>query len=407
MTNRPLYALCLGAFSIVMFLTGALRVHASVTTYPANISEPALPTENNAASAVYQIDELPAFSVIIDEQENGGQLDQSAPILKDVRAVEQGSQTLLIKTWDVPPEYDPDRLVETDFEKGGLHYKKAYLLQVSENHDNQVKLASETVTVSHESKNDVMARLQPLMDYDQGGFTGQLTLQADAIITESAGKSSYNYAVTDVRKYAGLERNDPYSIPKTVDKNGVQLRLTDISWTQMGEGNYVASVSYRGSASGETVTGYVSTATYIGEVSKNVLDSVTYAVVYEGSIIPLPPFDFSPYLIAGSGVLIVLIFAFILLNRRDNTKIYAMNGKEYQLIHKQKVTSLAPIIDLSPQDISGHSDEFMIVLDRLAVRKLRGHIIKIIGKDGMMKEHRVFKTRHFHIACGTEEEIYE
>jgi len=142
----------------------------------------------------------------------------------------------------------------------------------------------------------------------------------------------------------------------------------------------------------------------MGEVSKSALDSIIYAVVYEGSLIPPAPIDFSPYLLAGLGALIVLIAAVIILNRRDNTKVYAMIGKEYQLVHKQKLTSLAPIVDLSPREISGQSDEFMIVLDRLAVRKLRGHGIKIIGKDGMMKEQRVFKVRHFHIGQGFEEE---
>jgi len=326
------------------------------------------------------------------------------PTLKDVRAVEQGGQTLLVKTWDVPPGYDSEQLVEPDFEKGGLHYKRAYVLLVSENYDSQKKLASETVTVPHDNKDDAMVKLQPIIEYNQGGFTGQLTLNTDAIVTEAAGQSSYSYAVTDVREYPGLERNDPYNIPKTVEKNGVQLQLVDLSWKQFGESSYTATVSYRGTASGTAVSGYVSTATYMGEVSKSALNSVTYAVVYEGSLIPPPPFDFSPYLLTGGGALLALIVAAVLLSRRDNTKVYAMIGREYQLVHKQKLTSLAPIVDLSPREVSGQSDEFMIVLDRLAARKLRGHSIKIIGKDGMMKEQRIYKVRTFHIGHGLEED---
>ena len=82
-----------------------------------------------------------------------------------------------------------------------------------------------------------------------------------------------------------------------------------------------------------------------------------------------------------------------------------MIGKEYQLVHKQKLTSLSPIVDLSPREISGDSEEFMVVLSRLAVRKLRGHNIKIIGKDNVMKEQRVYKVRHFRIGCGVEEDF--
>lgn len=390
MNRTHVNTMLLGTLTVALLLAGTPRVSAAGLPVPEDGEFPAY-------STVYQVEATPLPSVLAGHTKGG-------PVLKDVRTVEQGNQTLLVKTWDAPPGFDSEQLVEEDFEKGGLHYKRAYVLLVSENYDNQTKLASETVTVAHDQKNDIPAKLQPLMEYSNDGYTGQLALNASAIVTEAAGQSSYSYAVTDVREYPGLERNDPYNVPKTVDKNGVRLQLADLSWKQMGEGGYTATASYRGSATGTAVTGYISTATYMGEVSKRILDSVTYAVVYEGNLIPPPPVDFMPYLLAGGGALIVLAAALILLNRRDNTRIYAMIGKEYQLVHKQKLTSLAPIVDLSPKDISGQSDEFMIVLDRLAVRRLRGHSIKIIGKDGMMKEQRIFKIRHFRVGHGLEEE---
>jgi hypothetical protein len=249
-----------------------------------------------------------------------------------------------------------------------------------------------------------LARLSPIMEYNRDGYSGQLTLIANAIVTEAANQSNYSYTVNDVREYTGLERNDPYLIPKSVSKDGVTLQLVDVGWNQERNGGYTATASYQGTAYATSVSGYISTATYIGEVSKSVLDSVTYAVVYEGSIIPPPPFDFSPYILIGAGAAVLLVAALILLGRRDNTKVYAMIGKDYQLVHKQKLTSLSPIVDLSPKEVSGQSDEFMIVLDIFALRRLRGHSIKIIGKDGMMKEQRIFKTRHFHIGRRIEEE---
>lgn len=392
MNMRHTIKLLTAVLTMTVFLSGTLWVHAAENFAPDT-------GENQGSSTIYQIDDSQLSPIL------AGRTDNNGSVLKDVRAVEQGNQTLLVKTWDVQPGYDSEQLVESDFEKGGLHYKRAYVLLVSENYDNQKKLASETVTVAHDTKGDALVKLQPIIEYNSDGFIGQLTLNTDAIVTEAAGQSNYNFAVTDVREYTGMERNDPYNVPKSVDKNGVQLQLVDLSWRQIGDSNYTATASYRGTATGTTVSSYISTATYIGEVSKSVLDSVTYAVVYEGSLIPPTPFDFSPYLVVAGGALIVLIIAFILLNRRDNTKVYAMIGKEYQLVHKQKLSSLAPIVDLSQREVSGQSDEFMIILDRLAVRKLRGHSIKIIGKDGMMKEQRVFKVRHFHIGHGVEEEF--
>ncbi|GHU81037.1 hypothetical protein FACS1894191_7510 [Clostridia bacterium] len=254
-------------FGIALVLSGTVTAFAADPgdSGAAQLSESPVLSDDTFS---YKIEDSVIFPAKTNDSGN-------APILKDVRAVEQGRQTLLVKTWDIPPDYDPEQLVEADFEKSGLHYKKAYLLQVSEDHDNQTRLASETVTVNHENREDAIASLQPILDYSIDGFTGQLTLQADAIVTESAGQRGYNYAVTDIRQYSGLERNDPASIPKTVNKNGVQLQLVDISWKQLAEGNYTATASYSGTAAGTAVTGYISTATYIGEVSKKVLDSVT------------------------------------------------------------------------------------------------------------------------------------
>jgi len=394
MNTKPVHAMFAVVFAFILVMGVTLRAHAAEQQIPAD-------NPDTGNFTVRQVENNHLYSILEDSAGYG------APVLTDVRVAEQGRQTLLVKTWDVPPGFDPERLVEDGFERGGLHYRRAYVLLASENFDDRRRLASETVTVAHERKGDALAMLPPIIEYSRGGYSGQLTLNTDTIITEATGQRSYSYAVTDVREFTGLARSDPYLVPKTVERNGVQLRLVELTWRQEREGGYTAIAGYRGTATGTASTGYISTAAYIGEVSKSVLGSVTYAVVYEGSLIPPPPFDFSPFLLTIGGTVILLIAAAILLNRRDNTKVYAMIGKEYQLVHKQKLTSLSPIVDLSPREISGRSDEFMITLDRLALRRLRGHSIKIIGKDGMMKEQRIYKIRHFHIGHGIIEEEYE
>ena len=394
MSTKSVHAMFAVAFALVLMMGITLRGHAAEQLLSADGRE----TDN---FTVRQIENNPLSPILEDSPGYG------APVLTDVRMAEQGRQTLLVKTWDVPPGFDPEQLVEDGFERGGLYYRRAYVLLVSENFDDRQRLASETVTVSYERRGDALAMLLPIIEYSRDGYTGQLTLNTDTIITEPTGQRSYSYAVTDVREFTGLARNDPYLIPRTVERNGVRLQLVDLTWRQEREGRYTAIASYRGTATGTVSSGYISTATYIGEVSKSVISSVTYAVVYEGSLIPPPPFDFSPFLLAIGGAAILLIAAAILLSRRDNTRVYAMIGKEYQLVHKQNLTNLSPIVDLSLREISGQSDEFMITLDRLAFRRLRGHSIKIIGKDGMMKEQRIYKVRHFRIGHGIEEEYGE
>lgn len=260
-----------------------------------------------------------------------------APVLKDVQAVNEGGQQRMVKTWEVAPGYDPDQLAEPDFQKNGYTFRKSYLLMVSENYDKQQKLASQTTTVSHEQKNGVVALLAPLMDYEQDGFRGQLTLDMDSIYTEPTNKSSYSYAVTDSREYNGLARNDTYSIPKTVEKNGTILQLADVRWTELGEDNYRALASYSGTATGVNVSGYTSTATYLGEVTKDTLQSITYAVVYEGSPTPLPPPDYLPHLLVGAGLFVLAVGFMLLWVKRRNGRIYALVDGQYRVVQRIKV----------------------------------------------------------------------
>lgn len=348
---------------------------AAILCVPAYADEPDIPSDTQPLAIVQQT-----------PMQAG---DENAPVLKDVKLVNEDGQHRIIKTWETAPGYDPDLLVEEEFQKSGYNYKKSYLLMVSENNNRQTKLASQTVTVSHEQKDGAIARLLPLLDYDQDGYTGQLTLDAASIYTEAANRQSYSYAVTDTREYTGLERNDTYNIPKTVDKNGVTLQLVDVDWTEMGEGNYRASASYRGTATGVNVSGYTSTATYLGEVQKDTLDSVTYAVVYEGSPIPLPPPDYLPAVLVGIGILALLIGFVVFWKKRRNTKIYAMIDGQYRVVHRVRVSYIDPIIDLTAPSLGGISRDYLVVIDRFAAKRLNNQFIRVLCADGTVKEHRM------------------
>lgn len=102
----------------------------------------------------------------------------------------------------------------------------------------EAKQASQTVTVSHTEKDNAMVSLQPMLEYSENGFTGQLMIQPESITTAEAGKESYGYTVSDTREYSNLDRNDTAYILKTVEKNGVSLTLAGIDWQAM---TYISS----------------------------------------------------------------------------------------------------------------------------------------------------------------------
>ena len=138
--------------------------------------------------------------------------EENVPVLREVIVRENQ----IAKLYDAPPGYASDRLREADFERQGVRYHAADVLQMRENYREERKLAAQTVTVSHEHKD--AAPLSPILDYEQDGFTGQLRLDYNSISTLPAGSNRYSYQVTDTREIAGLARNDTYAIPKTASK---------------------------------------------------------------------------------------------------------------------------------------------------------------------------------------------
>ena len=186
-----------------------------------------------------------------------------------------------------------------------------------------------------------------------------------------------------------MDRNDTYNIPKSVTKSGTDLQLVDVDWTELGDGNYRALASYRGTATGVNVSGYISTATYLGEVQKNTLDSVTYAVVYEGSPIPLPPPDYLPYVLTSVGVVTLSGCLVLLWNRRKNARIYALIDGQYRVVQRVKVSYIDPIIDLTAPSLGGISRDYLVVIDRFASKRLNNQFIRVTCADGTVKEHRM------------------
>ena len=135
-------------------------------------------------------------------------------------------------------------------------------------------------------------------------------LDSSGITAEESGRQSYSYTINDSREYTGLASNDPYLVPKEVNKDGVTLALNDIQWTPTGvkpdgsgqPASYTATASYSGKGWGSKVTGYTATLPYSGEVIKEIPGKVQYTLVYK-EIPPEPvqeePAGVSPLMVSG------------------------------------------------------------------------------------------------------------
>ena len=205
-----------------------------------------------------------------------------------------------IKTYTVSPDFESGRLIEEPFEREGYVYALSTITK-DENYFEDEKSHTETVTVKTTSQelSAVLEVLPSTKDYDDGKYSGVLSLMHSTIHTEAAGYENRSYTVSTTKEFEDLDSNDMSYIPSSTVKDGVTLALQDVDWqVQSSElvedmlvpSTYKAVASYAGTGYQKTATGYVSTASYTGTVSCRVLRNITYTVTYVGTPVePEPP----------------------------------------------------------------------------------------------------------------------
>ena len=202
------------------------------------------------------------------------------------------------KTYELPAGQEPDQEARQDFQLDGYAYSLADLLR-RELPRQQSRDYEKTVTLDSESKE--LSAVLPLLPATKAvttedGFTGTLQLDPATIAVEPAGYKSSSWTVTATRTYPNLSDMDLQYIPKTTTENGRTLSFASVDWQTDNTMNvddyaigdrYTAVVTYSGTATGKSVTGYTVTARYSGTVEKISLDQVQYVAIFRGA--PIEP----------------------------------------------------------------------------------------------------------------------
>lgn len=256
-----------------------------------------------------------------------------------------GSQQL-VKTYVLPPDADPQGLIEEPFEQEGYLYTFADIVK-EDNHISDASYHRETVTVETGSNDlsKILDQLEPSIDYDDGVYSGTLALDHTSIRTEVSGYERRSSTVTATKTIGPVDRNDMSYVPATTVKNGVTLNLSGVDWQVVGTdlvgdslapASYQAVATYSGKSYYSAATGYVTTADYVGEISRDGVESVTYQVMYlgtEGGKIEaaaahigsnLP--GYIPYVIGGLGLLALVVLAVMLV--RSRREVQALRDEE-------------------------------------------------------------------------------
>ncbi len=266
-----------------------------------------------------------------------------------------GSQQV-VKTYTVSPEVDAQTLIEEPFQLEGFLYTYADIVK-EENRVAERQTHTETVTVETAKKNldVILEQLVPTMEYDDGVWAGTLALDHTSINTQAAGYTTGSSTVTATKTIGPLDRNDMSYVPATTVKNGVTLNLSNVEWQVIGTDltgdmlapcSYQAVATYTGKSYYSAATGYVTTANYVGEVTHEGVESVTYQVTYLGKEYepePSPaPEEGQPNLLqravsspnllrnvlGGAGVVtVVVLTTLLILSRREVKSLRSEDGE--------------------------------------------------------------------------------
>ncbi len=279
-----------------------------------------------------------------------------------IETAEDAGVRLLVKTFLVPEGTDPQVLVEESLTRRGITYQVSDILLRELEGDSQTKPVTKTVTTPAETDDteELLTLLSPTLEYGEDGYAGTLFLDPSSISAKAADTTSYSYTLKDTREYTGLDRNDPYYIPRSAEKNGVTLTLADVQWTPMASAGdnsevpslYKATAIYTGTAWGSKADGYLVTVSYTGEATKTEEGQQMVSIVYEEAP-GVSLFGSFPW----QAVLLVLIGAGALTGGVFGVRRLVAKGKDTAENRKSKRVREDPYAGRPPMDLPDLLDE--------------------------------------------------
>ncbi len=276
--------------TVTAIVVAALTLSLSVGAYANDQAQTVIESEENGTSiSIVDITPREEEKEIHEKAQRDYTVGSFYPI--EIQTAEDNGYRLLVKSFLVPQGTDPQTLIEEELVRRGVEYRVSDILRKELEGSTETKEVSQSVSATTESAETevLLSSLAPSIQYDENGFIGTLTLDVDSISSEVAEQESYSYVLKDTKEFTGLQRNDPYYIPKSSEKNGVTLELKDIQWTPMASAAensdvpsmYNATAVYSGTTWGSKASEYLVTANYSGEVSKVTEGEVLYSIVYE------------------------------------------------------------------------------------------------------------------------------
>ena len=322
----------------------------------------------------------------------------------EVLTANDGDARQIVKTYVLTAEQDPADIPRGSFERDGWEYTLTDITQQrstgTERNDHTESIQLETES---NDLNAIIAQLAPTLEYtSEDGFCGLLSLNLASIKCEEAGRKNSSYTVTATREYPHLSANDLSLVPKSITENGRTLELNDVAWESQQTNTvdyeeipetYRAVVTYTGTAYSSKVIGYITTAEYIGEVSRTVDGDIAYTAYFTGTeIAPPTPEPTAPSepvekpqteipilpIALTLAILALLAGAGAYYHLLHNVKIYIMGENGRSLAAKDKISAKQMTIDLTPLASHDEARCFQLEIERQTAKHLSGKTVEVV-----------------------------
>lgn len=335
---------------------------------------------------------------------------------------ENGNKAEIRKFYELSSNDNPKEISKESFEKNGFKYD---FVDVTKNPTQSIDSREYTKTVSIKtSSKDVQTILgqldKEIEHVEDDGAKGILKLDTSSIKSSVAGYDNSTFTVTETRVYPNLSSADTSLVPKTITQDGRTLALSTVSWQTTGDtavdynqlsDSFKATAIYTRIATRNNITGYITTANYVGDISKTVEGKTIYTAFFNGTKIEEEPtptpepkeltakelkeqlkekekaeklankrnslsinpmFFVIPLILGAIAACVVYILKF-----RKNVTVMTLIGSNFQKIGKTRVTKSNPVIDLTGFKLRVVTPSFILVLDKFVSKGLNGETVTI------------------------------
>lgn len=247
---------------------------------------------------------------------------------------------------------------------------------------------SKTITLKSNNRDTIISQLGETIPYNENGYTGEYYLDEGSLSIKTNYNGFKEVLIEKTINYSNLERNDLDFIPKTTEKDGLELKLLNIDWQvestkKIGEkevpDKYTAICYYAEKQRINYPNTYTVTGYYSGTANKEYSDSKTYIVKYfkvVPEVVDEPVVeeekDNSLLPIAGGSTGIILIIFFL----TRNVTVYNLKDGQYKKIGKTRIRK-NNTINLNKFTILEQTNKYKLEFSKGLTKKLNGKMITV------------------------------